>query len=203
MRNVVVTETLPEGMDFVAASDRGIYRPSSRSIYWLVENLAPLQTRQLAVKVQPRMAGKFMQQAMARSENGEENRLATALYVESQPDVTVKLLGQDSHVALGREAVYEIQLKNQGSGVATGVNVLAILPEGMRLGHVKGPTPYQVQGQQVVFEPLRRLEPHSQMIYQIGALALAAGDRRIRVQVASDQLRLPLVREERTVIYNE
>src|SRR5262249_8144267 len=49
-RNIVVTETLPPGMDFVSATERGIYRPESRTVHWMVDSLEPQQPRLLTVR---------------------------------------------------------------------------------------------------------------------------------------------------------
>ena len=49
---MTIVDTLPESVQFVTASDRGIYQPVTRTVQWLIEDLAPEETRTVAVRVQ-------------------------------------------------------------------------------------------------------------------------------------------------------
>jgi hypothetical protein len=55
----------------------------------------------------------------------------------------------------------------------------------------------------VIFASLPKLKPQGQAVYYVTALAQAAGDRRFRAQVVSDQDMMPLVREEQTFVYRD
>src|SRR5262249_52418229 len=47
VRNVAVADRLPDGLDFVAASERGLYQANSRTVYWLIDQVPPGQTKTL------------------------------------------------------------------------------------------------------------------------------------------------------------
>src|SRR5439155_18944649 len=110
-------------------------------------------------------------------------------------DLVLKVTDRNHPIEVGKSTVYEIQVLNRGSAQATGVQVQATLPEGMAAGPVQGPAIHRVEGRQVVFAALPRLQPQGQAVYYVTALAQAAGDRRFRAQVVSDQDPMPIARE--------
>src|SRR5262249_61343995 len=62
---VHLVDTLPEGLDFVAASDGGTYSAVSRTIDWNLGTLAPGETRALTLRLLAKTAGGFFNQAGA------------------------------------------------------------------------------------------------------------------------------------------
>jgi hypothetical protein len=83
------------------------------------------------------------------------------------------------------------------------VQVQATLPDGMASAQARGPTHHRLEGRQVIFDSLPRLQPQGQAVYYVTALAQAPGDQRFRAQVVSDQAVAPIAREERTFVYRD
>jgi hypothetical protein len=204
LRNLAVVDTLPENLEYQTASDRGMYRSSTRTVHWLIDALAPGKTKILGVKVRAKSPGQYTHEAEARSEDGKLTAKATGtLTAEGVPDLVLKVVDRDDPVEAGKETVYEVRVHNQGSMAATKVQVLATLPDGLRLTRVEGPVAYRVQRQQILFNPLPRLNPQAQSVFRISVLAQSPGERRVRVQVTSDQVRVPITHEERTKVYQD
>jgi uncharacterized repeat protein (TIGR01451 family) len=106
-------------------------------------------------------------------------------------------------VEVGKEAVYEIRVINQGTGVCTNVQLVAALPEGTTYTGASGPTQVKAQGQHLMFEPIRQLGVKEEAVYRVRVRGDAAGEGRFRVQLTSDQVRNPVVKEETTRFYKE
>jgi hypothetical protein len=203
LRNVVVVNRLPEGVDFAGASDRGLFREDSHSVHWLVDALPGGQTKALTLKVQARKPGQYVNEVAAKADQIPEDRTRGTLDVEGLSTLAVKLSGRDVAVAVGRETSYEVRVQNQGGAAASIVRIVVEMPEGMAASQVRGPVAHRREGRLLVFDPVARIQPGKQVIFQVGAVAQQAGQRRVRVQVSSDQVRQPLVREERITAYRE
>jgi uncharacterized repeat protein (TIGR01451 family) len=204
LRNLAVVQTLPDGLEFQAASDRGIYRAQTRSVHWLVDNLVPGRTKILGVKVRPKTPGHFPLEVEARSEDGKiHTKTMGNVAVDGLPDLVLNVPNRDATLEVGKETTYEFRVHNQGSMAATGLQVLVSLSDGLRLTKAEGPVSYRVQGQQILFNPVPRLNAQTQAIFRVRAVAVSPGERRVRVQATSDQVRVPIAREERTLVYDD
>ena len=61
----------------------------------------------------------------------------------------------------------------------------------------------KAQGQQLSFDAIPSLGVKGEMVYRVRVKGNAAGDLRFRVQLACDQLKSPLVKEESTTFVKE
>lgn len=197
-RNIIVTDTLPEGLEFVSASDRGLYRAVTRSVHWVVEALPAGQTRTLKLRVRPKTADSHVHRVTAQSREGLRAQAEGAVSIEGQGRLSLKIIKRDELVQVGRETMYEIRVINEGTTADTGVELRVVLPAGMVLRSAQGPVPGRMEGQTIVFQALEKLEGRRQAIYQVTAQAQAAGELRFRAELSSEQLRTPLIQEERT-----
>ncbi|HWY88305.1 MAG TPA: hypothetical protein VNX28_16455 [Gemmataceae bacterium] len=203
LTNVAVLDSLPEGVEFIAASDQGLFRPDARMVHWLIDYLAPAQTKTLRLRVEAKAAGQFANAVAARTEAQQEIQSVAKVQVEGISDLVVKISDRENPIEVGKAAMYEIKVTNQGSAPATGVQVQATLSDGMAPSQARGPTNHRVEGRQIIFASLPRLQPQGQAIYYVSALAQAPGDQRFSAQVVSDQDGSPIAREERTFVYRD
>lgn len=203
LRNVVIADTLPESLQYVAASDRGIYQASTRTVQWLIDYLPPGETRSVSVRLQGKTPGSFPKEVSARAETLPDTRAQTVVHVEGYSDLVLIVTPRDQPLELGKETVCEVRVQNFGNVAAGNVQIQVELPAGVRAGYIQGPTGHRVQGRTLWFEPIARLAARSQAVYHVGAIAQAEGDLRIRAQVVSDQTRAPVTREAALVVYRD
>ena len=203
LKNVTVVDTLPDGVDYLSASDQGLYHPDTRTAYWLVDYLPAGQTAVLTMRVKGKTAGQFDNAVALLTDARQEMRSTGKIDVTGVTDLVLKVIDKEPAIEVGAAALYEIKVTNQGSLPATGVQVQATLPDGMKAKLVRGPTKYRVDGRQVIFATLPKLQPQGQAVFFVSALTQQAGDQRFRVQVVSDQNRRPLACEERTYVYRD
>jgi hypothetical protein len=60
---------------------------------------------------------------------------------------------------------------------------------------------YQVEGQRIIFEPMKQLGPKADATYRLSVQALRPGDLRLQVQILTDEIREPITKEESTLVY--
>lgn len=199
--NVRVLDPIPDGLEFVAASDGGAYVAASRTVTWTLGTLEPGSQKTLKLKVIGSRAGDFVNRATIQGDRGLEAVSSAPLHVEGVPALLLEVVDLDDPSEVGSETTYEIRVFNQGSDPSTGLRILATVPDGMVPESATGPAPYRVQGQQVIFEPLAKLAPRADVLFRVRVKCKKAGDWRFKVQMSCDQFNLPVNEEESTRVY--
>lgn len=136
--NVVITDVLPLGLDFVSASDGGTYDALSRTITWSAFNLnygAPDVVRTFIAEVNAIMAGNatgiintanatFTEYPSTASGNG------TAIYVPLT-DLYINSWASKNNPYVGETITLTFKLGNNGPDTARNVVFTLPIPEGM------------------------------------------------------------------------
>jgi hypothetical protein len=201
LRNVMVANALPEGVEFLEASDRGLYQAPSRTVYWLIDQLAPGQMQPLGVRVQGGRTGQYPNPATARAEGVAEVQGSGLLAVEGFADLSMRVIDRKNPVELGRENVYEVRLKNAGSLPATNVRLQIQFPPGFTPKRAQGPSRHAIDRQSVVFEPVPTLGEGGEAVFRISAVPSVAGnDHPVRFMATSDQVRTPITSVQRVIV---
>ena len=104
-------------------------------------------------------------------------------------------------IEVGGQTTYEIHVVNQGSKTASNLRVGAMIPAGMEAINGEGPTRVSIDGARVLFEPLPRLAAQGDTFYKIHVKGTQPGDKRIQVQLISDDVKEPVTKEESTHVY--
>ena len=202
-QNVRVMEVLPQGLEFVAAADSGVYEAEARRVTWKLGQLAPGEKRRTSFKAFAKGPGDLSSQALARADRGLEAKSEATVHVEGIPALVLDVTVQDDPLEVGKETTYEIHVRNQGTAAAIGPQINAAVPSGMTARNAAGPTAGAVQGQQVVFEPLPKLAPGADVIYRVRAAAQQPGDLRFKVQLTAEQMSQPMYEERSTRVYGD
>jgi uncharacterized repeat protein (TIGR01451 family) len=212
---IVATATLPEGFDFLSASDSGSLQPMSRTVVWKLPALAASSKKELALKLRATGIADGVVKVVAQSGAAEptesgvtpasarvgrtlEAKADGAIKAEGVPALRFEVIDVEDPVEVGKEAIYEIKVVNQGTAPCTNVLVAATLAEGTSATGANGPTQARGQGQQVTFDSLATLGIKQEATFKVKVKGGVAGDQRFRVQVSCDQIRTPVSREEST-----
>lgn len=191
-----VTESVPEGLDFVEASDGGHYDASSRSITWTVGPLNPAAEQRVTATLAPKVVGHYDAIVTATGPTGSVATVKPQTTVEGFPALAVEPSGNQRLVSVGERVTAKVQVKNQGTAEAQRVRIAIDLPSELKLVSVKSPTNYQIVGQRLVFDPVDSLPPRTGATYELVLEALAAGDSRLEMQIAADHLKRPIKHDE-------
>ncbi len=84
---------------------------------------------------------------------------------------------------------------------ATNLQVSAMFPQEMKPLEAEGPARYAIDRRTVQFDTIPRLEPKGEATFRVRAKAVSQGDLRVKVQVQTDDMRQPVLKEENTRVY--
>ena len=197
-RNVRLSHRIPEGMDFVAVSDDGHYDATSRTINWKLPLLEPGARKVVTVKVRGKTMGDSGSVVVAQADGNLTARAEMPVKIEGIPALSLEVVDLDDPAPVGTDLTYEIRVLNQGTCPCTGIQIVALMPEGMELREASAPAAYKVQGQQVQFGAHAKLATKADLVYRIKVRSKLPGDVRFRVQLTCDQLQQPVFKEEST-----
>jgi uncharacterized repeat protein (TIGR01451 family) len=198
---VEVVDTLPAGLEFVAASDAGAYDPAARTITWRLAALPPGGRQRLGYRVKAVTVGEQVERTLVRADRGSEVRAESTFTVEGIPALLLEVVDLEDPIEIGGELTYEVRVVNQGSCPCTNIQITATVPDGLQAHEATGPSAYKVQGAQVVFEPLPKLATKADVVYRIKVRGRQPGDYRFKVQMTCEQLSQPVYKEEASRVY--
>ena len=132
-----------------------------------------------------------------------EAKADLAIRAEGVAALRFEVIDIEDPVEVGKEAIYEIKLTNQGTGPCTNVNITGFPAEGTTAVAANGPTQVRVQTGQLLFDPITKLDVKGEAIYRVRVRGTQAGDMKFRVQVSCDQIRTPISKEENTRFYKD
>lgn len=201
--NVKLFDTLPAGLEFVSASDGGVYDKTTRRCDWTIGTLPPGQSRTVTIKMMAVKPGEWVNQALAQGDRGLEAKAGNPVQVEGVPALMLEVVDLDDPVEVGHETVYEIRVVNQGNAACLNVRIVATVPEGLTPLGGEGPAPYRIQGQQVAFDPVAKLAGRADAVFKVKVKGARSGDWRFKVNLTCDQLGRPVYEEESTRVYND
>jgi len=192
---------LPKGLQFVSANNLGEYDSSSHSVRWSLAELPANERGTVELVALPVEAGEQVLQATTTAGASLEDRTEKTVLVEGLAALTFEVTDLQGLIEVGGETTYEIVVANQGSKAADNVQVVAIMPPGMRALSGQGETRHTIQGERVTFSPLPQLAPKAETIFRIQAQGIRPGDQRVRVQIETDELQQPITKEVSTRVY--
>ena len=216
---VTLYAVLPDGFEFVQASDTGAFNATNRAVSWKLPGLPAGGTKAVAVKLRAAAAGDAVLRTVAYSAPEAaitpagvgaakpigrviEAKAETTVKAEGVPALRFDVRGLENPVEVGKDAVYEIRVTNQGTGACTNVQLMAAMAQDTTFSGAS-PATVKAQGQTLVFESIPNLPVKGEMVYTVRVRSTADGDHRFRVQLTCDQVRTPVQKEESTSFYKQ
>ncbi len=212
---LTVRTVVPDGFEFVQASDGGTYTAAKREVLWRLAALPAGERKVVGVKMRAAAAGDVALRTKADATpeaaaagaakpvgRALEAVAETPIKAEGVAAVRFDVKGLENPVEVGKDAVYEIRVTNQGTSVCTKVQLMAAMADGATFSSAS-PNQVKAQGSTLVFEPIAALPVKGEMIYTVRVRSNREGDMRLRVQLTCDQIRTPMVKEESTSFYKQ
>jgi uncharacterized repeat protein (TIGR01451 family) len=130
--NVVVRDTLPDGLAYVSSSPPGT--ESANTITWNLGNLAGGASQTITVSARGTRTGSLTNEVVATSAEGLEARASCPVTI-TEPNVAIAKTCPAEGV-VGETLNYTVTVRNPGTATATNVVVTDTVPAGMR--HASG-----------------------------------------------------------------
>lgn len=192
---VRLTQSLPQGVEFLSAEASGTYNPVFQSVVWVLPELGPEQKHLISCKVRARQPGDWAMAAHLEVEGISPVRATHALQIETVPSLSLELTALDDPVAVGQDTTYEVRVYNAGPGRARGVRLTFHVPGELFPVNAEGPTASQIRGQQVFFEPLDSMAGRVDAIYRVRVRGNRPGQGRLRAELHAAGLARPMNQE--------
>jgi uncharacterized repeat protein (TIGR01451 family) len=202
-KEIELAATLPKEMKFVEANNGGQYDAATHSVYWSLEELPPQETGTVTLTALPQQPGEAKLVITSTSTAGLKDQREETVSIEGLAAINFQLSDTSDPIEAGGQTSYEVRVTNQGTKAAGNVRLVAVLPPEMKPLAAEGPVRYKVDGQRVVFEPLKQLAPKGDATFTIKVKATEPGDLRMQVQVSTDEIREPITKEESTRVYGD
>jgi uncharacterized repeat protein (TIGR01451 family) len=190
-----VTQVLPGGVEFASAGSGGVYNPVTKTIAWSLESVPGGGHQDVEFKVQARQMGDWALAAAVQAENVAEVRTTRAIHIAAAPALTLEMMAHDNPLAAGAETTYEVRIYNAGPAPAGEVRLRLILPDNLLAVQASAPTRWQIQGQQVLFDPVEQMRGRVAAVYRLRVRAVRAGMGRCRAELTADGMTKPIQQE--------
>ncbi len=203
--NVQLSDVVPAGFKFHAASGGGRFDETSRTVSWFVGDLPPGQNREVNLDLVAAVPGDHKQQASVNAGRGLKTDSELITRIEGLSALLMELADVDDPIEVGAETGYEIRVVNTGTKTETNLELVCTLPENMEFKGARcgAGCRFRLDGRDVIFEPLPRLAPRADALYRVNVRCLAPGDFRFRARIRADGLSEPVLREESTRVYRD
>lgn len=201
--NINLALQLPGGLKFVSTDGQGRFDSSTNNIRWLLQRLEPGRYASVKLTVKPLQKGQFNLDAVATANRGLRDNEEHPLKVEGIAALLFEVADQVDPIEVGGVTTYSIQVTNQGTEDASDVRFVAQLPPGMSAVLPTGRSNYQIQGNQIHFEPIARLAAKEKSAYTVQVKGMQAGDQRFKVRMTSADMTSPVIEEESTRVYSD
>ncbi len=216
---VTTWTVVPEGFEFVAASEGGTYTAANKSVMWTLPGLAANGSKTLTVKLRATSPTDAVIRSVAQAGAAEtatpgiarvgaksrilESRAESTVKSEGVPALRFEVIGSEGVVEVGKEVTYEVKISNPGTGACSNVQLVVELADSTSAIDAKGPTVGRTTGQKILFDPIGTVGVKGDAVYRVKVKGTQPGDMRFRVKMTCDQNRTPVVKEENTRFYKE
>jgi uncharacterized repeat protein (TIGR01451 family) len=203
--HVTLTDQVPAGFKFAAATCGGRHDFASRAVVWFLGDLPAGQSKEVSLDLVAINPGEYANKATVTAARGLRAMSEVGTRLEGLPGLLMELVDLEDPVEVGKDDSYEIRVANTGTKTETGLQVTCTIPVKMEFRAAKGPagTTVHVEGRDVVFSALPKLAPRADVIYRVNVRCLAPGDLRFQARVRADGLEQPVLREESTRVYGD
>ena len=202
-RDIELVTKLPKGMQFVSANNLGEYDSEQHAVFWSLAELPEGESGEVELVTLPVEPGELELKVEGTARQGLEDETSQPILVEGLAAINFEVIDLQDPIEVGGETTYNIRIVNQGSKAASGVQVTAILPPGMKVISAKGETGHMIQQGGVIFEPLPTLATKADTVYELRVQGVQPGDQRIVVEVDTEDIGQPIRREESTRVFSD
>ena len=200
-KNIKVAAKIPAQAKFLAADADGKLLETDARAVWTLESISPQSEKILELKCELVQAGFNRIDVETTADDNIQVSTAAATNVEAMADLALEVSDPTGPVPVGKDAVYQIRIRNRGSKQAEGVEAVAYFSQGIEPTAVSG-AEHALGPGQVRFRGIETIPAGKEVILKITARADAPGNHMFRAEVHSKPLDIKLVSEETTHFFN-
>lgn len=200
--NVQVTSMLPPETKFVSTTGGGRLDPQLGKVTWNVGSLQAGGERVFELECALLSPGENRTQFVAVADGDLSASTTSTTHVEALADLKLEVRDPQGPIAIGDEAVYEVQIRNRGTKMAEHIDLCVFFSEGLEASSVDGPA-HEIATGQVIFKPIVSIGPGDTVNIRVHARAEKPGNHIFRAELTSHHPTTKLAAEEATHFYGE
>jgi uncharacterized repeat protein (TIGR01451 family) len=199
VKDLLVTDRIPENTAFVSASHGGVFKDGA--VIWNVGTINPGKEQVVSVKVRARQTGRMVNRAEASAASCPTVRTEAATRVDGVSALLLEVGDSRDPVLIGEETTYTITVRNTGTAQGRNIRVKAYLEEQQVFVSSSGASRVSKQGDGAVeFAPVN-IAPNGSGVWKLNVKAVGAGDIRFKAVVDADAFERPVQETEATTLY--
>lgn len=153
--NLVVTDTLPVGLDFDSCTDGGVWDPLTRTVTWpsaVVLNGANVTYYLTALVNSTSLAGTNVTNMVNETHTEYPNNSTTncTIYVPKS-DLYIQITSDKNNPTVGETFILTYKLGNSGPDDATNVTITIPIPDGFVISEIKGDGNWTIIGNTITW----------------------------------------------------
>jgi hypothetical protein len=197
--NLMMSLPLPGGA--IVGEIAGPGMASTNGVVWIVGQLDPGASVQCCVELSQALPGVVSLAPMVSGNCGMTAQAQCEIEVVGVPGILMEVVDLEDPIEIGRNAIYEVRVTNQGLAVIQNVRLSGLLSEFQEFVSGSGPTIVSGERRDVMFAPVAELNPKQTVSWQVHARAMQPGIAQFQVTLNSDSLRREVVEIETTNQY--
>lgn len=204
--NATVVEVIPEGLEFIEATDGGQFDPVKRTVVWQVRQLDPSQSKVFRVRVVPRESGDHTSVVQVFEARGGKTKTTSTTHVSGFTSLGLDVSEVERPVAVGERILMTVRARNRGTATAENVQLKLNVPRELEIQSIRrgdADVEYFVEENVVQMPPVSAIEGRGHVTFEVLLKAKAPADARLLVQVDADQMSRALSREEAILIVKD
>lgn len=195
---------LPAGLKFVNADKpQANFDPQRNTVSLGLHELAAGQSAPFDVTVVPVNLGPQAFSLSATGDLGVTAEAAGQVAVEGLAELDFSIDQDNGSIEVGATTTYSVVVANVGNKPDRNVQLAVQLPSGAKLVNVAAQVNYQQQGDMVLFEPVAEMAIRDRRTFRIEVQHNEAGTRVVRTKLMSQNLKVGVVKEEGTFVYDD
>ncbi|QDS90825.1 Large cysteine-rich periplasmic protein OmcB [Rosistilla ulvae] len=198
--NVDVVAYLDRGLSFVSTEFKGQYDATRHAVFWSLAELPVGEAGEVPLVLLPIEPGEQLVRLEAQADLGIQARNEKPITVETLAEITFSVNDDHDPIETNSLTTYEIRITNSGSREDTNVQLQVAVPPGLEF--VRSDQQAQVDGRGIVsFAPLPRMTAQDEHTFRVTVKGVATGTHVLQAVLTSDQSRVPVTKEESTMVY--
>ena len=206
VKDGLVIVVLPPELEYVKSTPPGAYLKPT--VTWSTGDLAPESRKEIVLECRAaltgpgRVTGVFTSESL-HSASGMRASLGTGydLKIIGIPAMHISTYDTEDPVEVGKQTVYVVETRNEGTGPCTNILITCQIPEQMEFVKADGPVPSKQAGGKVSFEAVPLLKPGEKLVYKVTCKAVREGSAKHTATLQYDQFDKTITDEEGTSIY--
>ncbi|MDR3181734.1 MAG: DUF11 domain-containing protein [Planctomycetaceae bacterium] len=197
-----IKSQVPLGTQFVSCSNGGEYDPQKSQVVWKVQSLAVGETFAAKIVCNPKTEGECKLDTVISDHGGVLAENSGSFIAEAVVALKLDVDKPQRPVEVGKEAVYTICIKNEGTKTAENVEVSMVFDWGLEPIDVEGGDAF-FNGGQVLFDKKPSIPAGQELVFKVKAKADRAENIRVRTDVVCKASNVHLVNEHATYFYEK